>query len=443
MPLPSNRFVKNTSWLLFGRIAQMVLQFLVGVFSARYLGPENYGTINYVASFITFFTSFCGLGLNGVIVSEFVNHPEEEGKIVGSAVLMRFAVSLLSVIAFLSLIYAVDGKSNNEIFIVAVLQSVQLPFSSLDTINYWYQSKFLSKFSSIFQTAAYFLVSVYKVYLLLTHKSIYWFAFSSSLDIILLSILYFIGYEKQKTQRLGFSFATSKRLLKGCIPFILASVMMYIYSQTDRIMIKQMLGSTALVGLYTASTVITNLISFIPVSFIDSARPLIMEAKNDSEQKFNLRIRQTVALVSWICFLYGLFIVFFAPLLIKLLYGAEYTGATETLRIMVWADAFSFIGGIRSIWLICEKKNKYVLFLSAIGAVTNVVLNFALIPKWGINGAAFATLITQFLSNLIYPSFFRETREFTKVAFEGIALKNVQLRGIASNIFGRKNKNGQ
>lgn len=421
----------------------MVIQFIVGVFSARYLGPENYGTINYVASYITFFTSLCGLGLNGVIISEFVNHPDDEGKIVGSAIFMRFFVSVFSVFAFLGLIYIIDGRSDRTIFVVAILQAVQLPFSAFDTINYWYQSKLLSKFSSIFQTVAYFLVSIYKVYLLVTHKNIYWFAFSASLDIILLSIFYFAGYQKQKTQKLSLSFSVSKRLLEGCIPFILANVMMYIYSQTDRIMIKQMLGSTSLVGLYTASTVITNLISFIPVSFIDSARPVIMEAKKNDENLFELRMRQTVAVVSWICFFYGIFVMAFAPLIIKILYGNDYMQATATLRIMVWADAFSFIGGIRSIWLICENKNKYVLLLSAMGAFSNVVMNFALIPKWGINGAAFATLLTQFLSNLIYPSFFKETRKFSYIALNGIMLKNIQIKNMLGKLLKKDSKDGQ
>ena len=289
MVLKSNRFIKNTSWLLFGRIVQMIVQFVVGVFSARYLGPENYGTINYVASFLSFFTSLCGLGLNGVIINEFVNHKDEEGKILGTAIFMRFAVSLLSVFSFLLLIYVLDGRKDVVILVVAVLQAIQLPFASLDTINYWYQSKLLSKYASIFQTLAYFFVAAYKIVLLVTAQSIYWFAFSGSLDIILLSALYFIGYYKHKTQNLGFSKEIAKRILRSCFPFILANLMIFIYSQTDRIMIKQMLNSTILVGFYSASTVITTIINFIPTAFLDSARPVIMESKTDNEEKYIFR----------------------------------------------------------------------------------------------------------------------------------------------------------
>ena len=402
----------------------MIIQFVVGVFSARYLGPENYGTINYVASFLSFFTSLCGLGLNGVIINEFINHKDEEGQILGTAILMRFAVSLLSVFSFIFLVYLLDGRNESVILWVAVLQAVQLPFAAFDTVNYWYQSKLLSKYASIFQTVAYSLVAAYKIILLITRQSIYWFAFSSSLDIILLSVLYYVGYQKHKTQKLDFSKDTAKRILKNCYPFILANLMIFIYSQTDRIMIKQMLDSTVLVGFYSASAVITTIISFIPTSFIDSARPVIMESKSDAEQ-YQLRLRQTVAFVSWISFLYGVFIVIFARFVVLLLYGNAFLEAVPCLRIMVWADAFSFIGGIRSIWLICEKKNNYVWILSAIGALTNVILNLILIPLWGVNGAAFATLMTQLLSNVVYPLLFKDTRGFSKVALQGIFLRRV------------------
>ena len=411
----------------------MIIQFIVGVFSARYLGPENYGTINYVASFLTFFTSLCGLGLNGVIINEFVNHKDEEGKILGTAIFMRFAVSLLSVFSFLLLIYVLDGRKDAVIFIVAILQAVQLPFASLDTVNYWYQSKLLSKYASIFQTVAYFFVATYKIVLLVTRQSIYWFAFSGTLDIILLSLFYFAGYQKHKTQNLGLSKDIAKRILKSCFPFILANLMIFIYSQTDRIMIKQMLDSTVLVGFYSASTVITTIINFIPTAFLDSARPVIMESKNNSEEKYTLRVRQTVAFVSWISFLYGIFIVLFAKYVILVLYGNDFLESTTCLRIMVWADAFSFIGGIRSIWLICEKKNNYVWILSGIGAFTNVVLNLLLIPRWNINGAAFATLITQLLSNVVYPAIFKETRDFSKIALQGIFLRRIQFRTLINN----------
>ena len=75
-----NRFInskeaKNAGWIIAGKVLQMVLSFVVSIFTARYLGPSNYGIINYAGAYVTFFTSFCTLGLNSVIIKDFLENP--------------------------------------------------------------------------------------------------------------------------------------------------------------------------------------------------------------------------------------------------------------------------------------------------------------------------------------------------------------------------------
>ncbi len=425
----SRRFLNNTGWLLAGRISQMIIQFLVGTFSARYLGPNNYGTINYVASYISFFASFCSLGLNGVIINEYINHSEEEGKITGSAIFLRFLTAILCSIAFLALIYVIDGRNDSTVMIVAVLCAIQLPFTAFDTINFWYQSKLLSKYASIIQTLAFLIVSIYKIFLLVTAKSVYWFAFSTSLDIILLAIFYYAGYQKQKLQKLGYSWLVGKRILKGSIHFIISDMMVYVYTYTDRIMIKQMLGSTTEVGLYSAASVIVGIISFIPISIIDSARPVIMAAKKENEELFKLRVRQTICVVAWISFAYSFFLLLLAKPVIYLIYGKDYIDAALCLRILVWSNAFSFIGGIRSIWLIAEGKNNFVWKLSVLSAITNVLFNLIFVHFYGMNGASIATLLTC-VCGLFFPMIFKDTRDFTVQVLYAIIFKNINIHNL-------------
>ena len=162
-----NRFIKNTSWILVGQVIKMLLSFLINVLTARYLGPDNNGIINYVSSYIAFFTSLVGLGFNGIIIYELVNRREEEGEILGTAILLRFLAGIVSAVAFIGIIILTDGEEK-VIVIVALLQAIQLPFLCLDTINYWYQSNMNSKYSVIAQTAAYFVMTAYKIFLLIS-----------------------------------------------------------------------------------------------------------------------------------------------------------------------------------------------------------------------------------------------------------------------------------
>lgn len=421
-----NRFIKNTSWLIIGQVVRMALSFIVNILIARYLGPEKNGIINYVSSYMAFFTSMVGLGLNGVIVYEFVNNREKEGEILGTAIFLRFLAGIISLFLFLIIIFATDG--NEKIIIqVALLQSIQLPLLCLDTFNYWYQADMNSKYPVIIQTIAYVLMTVYRVYLLFAKKSIVWFAFSVSLDIIVLGILYLFLYNRHKRQNLSCSFKYSKILFKNGLPFILANIMLVIYGQIDRIMIKHMMNSNAEVGLYSATITICSMIGFLPIAILDSARPLIAEAKKTDEKTYAMRFRQLIAGILWLCILFSVFVTLFSEIIIYLIYGPEYSGASNCLKIVVWYTAFSYLGSAKNFWLICEDKKKYVFIFSALGAGCNVIMNLIFIPFMGINGAAIATLLTQILSNFIIPVLFKETREYGIYVVDALLLRNIQL----------------
>lgn len=424
-----NKFLSNTFWILGGQIVKILISFVISMLTARYLGPSNYGVINYVGSYIAFFTSLVGLGLNGVIIYELGNHRDEEGEILGTSILMRFITGIFSTAIFMFLIHLTDGD-DSTIIAVSKLQAIQLPFLAFDTINYWYQSNLLSKNSVIIQTIGNFITSIYKVYLLITSKSVVWFSFATSLDIILLAFMYYLAYMKQGEQRLAVSFTIGKRILKGSTAFILANMMVFVYGQIDKIMIKQMLNSTEQVGLYSVAIAVSGIIGFIPGAILDSSRPVIVNAKNKDEDLYQLRLRQLFAGIIWICIIYSIFMTIFAKTVIQILYGSDYLGATNSLRIAVWYSAFSYLGSGRNLWLICENKNKYVFTFSALGAVTNVVLNAIMIPFWGIEGAAVATLLTQILANSIYPILFIETRQYGRLIFDAFRLKNIDIKHI-------------
>ena len=107
----NNLIVRNASWLIVGRILQMLIQLVVGLLTARYLGPSNYGLINYAAAYTAFFASISGLGINSVLIKEFSDAPEQEGEILGSSIAMRSISSVLSAVAILCIVYVADNYS--------------------------------------------------------------------------------------------------------------------------------------------------------------------------------------------------------------------------------------------------------------------------------------------------------------------------------------------
>ena len=441
----SNRFVKNTSWILIGQVVRLIVSFISAALTNRYLGPANMGIINYSASYISFFTSLVSLGLNSVIIYELVNNRDKEGKILGTAILMRFFTGIISFFAFMGIMFTVNGDEKLLVE-VAFLQSLQLPFLCFDSINYWYQSNLNSKYTAAAQTIAYIFSTAYKIALIIIKEGTLWFALASTLDIIILSGFYIVLYQKQKTQRLGFSWSIAKRLLRNCLPFILANIMVVIYGKMDTIMIKHLLDGTAevvdtQVGLYTTTIALCNIIGFIPIAILDSGRPLIAEAQNKGEYEFNVRFRQIVAGIIWVCVAYSLFITVFSKHVIYIVNGKDYLGANICFKIAVWYTSFSYLGSAKNFWLVCKNKKHFVFIFSCTGAVCNLIMNFIFIPMWGINGAAIATLVTQILTNFVVPMLFKDTREYTHCVFDAILLRNMQLKEILTTVkvklFGR------
>lgn len=430
--IKNNRFWANTSWMMVDRLYQMTVSLIITMITARYLGATNYGIINYVAAFVMFAVPVCNLGFEGLIVKRMVEEPQNEGKIIGTSMFMQFVVSVFASIIIV-VIVSMSNANDTVKTIVAILESIQLLFKSAEVIEYWYQSKLKSKYASIVKMIAYTFMSLYRVILLILKKDVVWFAFATSLDFIVIAILYLFLYYKHRGPKLVVDLKYGNGLLKDSYHFILANVMVTLYSQMDKIMIQFMYGDTE-VGLYSASFTICSLWFFIPVALIASARPIIMELKkNRAEDLYLEKLKQLYSGVFWLGVVVSCVITVLAKPIILLLYGKGYLAATGVLVIGIWYGTFAQLGSARGIWILCENKNKYVKYYLVLGVITNFILNWLLIPTLGINGAAIATLVTQIVVSVVAPIFYKETRVHTRILGEAIfnlhIIKSIIRRG--------------
>ena len=156
--------------------------------------------------------------------------------------------------------------------------------------------------------------------------------------------------------------------------YIVAGLMVAIFSQTDKIMLKSMIGEEA-TGFYSAAVAIASVSSFVYVAIIDSFRPIIFSAENNSEQ-FNLNMKRLYCLVIWLSLLQCVVMTLFSNMFVKVLYGAEFAASATILRIVVWFITFSYLGSIRNIWILAKNKQKYLWIINASGAGLNVIINF-------------------------------------------------------------------
>lgn len=423
--LLNNSQLKNAGWLIGGRVAQMAISFIVSILTARYLGPSNYGLINYAAAYIAFFTAFCTLGINSILVKEFVDRPEDSGKTIGTTLVLRAVSSLLSAFTIIIIVCFVDAGEPTTIAVVA-LCSIGVVFHIFDTFNFWFQAQLKSKITAIVTFCAYIITAIYRVILLVMGKSVIWFAFAGSVDYICIALFLFIAYKKHGGKKLKFSWEYSKALLGRSYHFILSGLMVAVYGYTDKIMLKHMLGESE-VGLYAIATTLCTMWCFVLSAIIDSMYPAIMEAYNKKDEAlFERKNRQLYAIVFYVSVFVSVMFQIFAPLIIKILYGEAYMGSVNPLRIITWYTAFSYLGVARNAWVVCKDCQKYLKYIYFLAAISNIGLNFILIPVWGASGAAVASLLAQVLTSIVLPLFIKPLRQNSILMLEAIVFKGIK-----------------
>lgn len=424
MKLINSKEINNASWLIGGRVVQMIISLFVGIITARYLGPENYGLISYGGAYVAFFTSLCNLGINSVIIKEFYDNPNEQGTAIGSVLLMRFVSSLLSVITIVSIVMVLDRDEPQTVAVV-FLCSLGAVFHIFEIFNYWFQSIYKSKITALATFLAYIVTSLYKIVLLILGKSICWFAFATSVDYITVAIFLLLAYKKYNGPKLRFSFKKAKALLKVSYHYILSSTMVAIYGQTDKLMLKQMLNETE-VGYYSTAITICMMWTFVLQAIIDSIYPSILKLKSENQEAYERKNRQLYAIVFYVSCFVSVGFLMFGDFVVKVLYGEAYSDSATVLKIATWYVAFSYLGVARNAWIVSENKQKYLKYIYGCAAVMNVILNAVVIPFWGASGAALATLITNVFTSIVLPLCFKEMRPNAKLMLDAIFLKNVK-----------------
>ena len=414
----NNRVVKNAGWIIGCKVVQSLINFVIGMITARYLGPSNYGIISYVSSVVAFAMPIMQLGLKHTLVKEFVDSPDREGEILGTALMLNIISSIFCMIGSIAFVM-IANAGETETILVCILYSFTLLFNATELTQYWFQSKLMSKYPSIATLTSYLVVSLYKIYLLITQKDVVWFALSNVIDYLLISLILLVIYQKIGGQRLTINWYLGKQLLSRSKYYIIPSLMVIIFQHTDRIMIKFMVGE-AETGLYSAALTCIGISSFVFAAIIDTARPVILAEKERNQELYEKRVTQLYNIITCLSLAQSIGMTVLAKPIVYILYGSDYSGTAAILAVSVWYITFGHYGSVRNIWILAEGKQKYLTSINIIGACANVLLNFCLIPYLGAVGTAWASVVTQFFTNVILSFVYKPIRKCNYLMLKGL-----------------------
>ncbi|MBW6453547.1 MAG: flippase [Methyloprofundus sp.] len=402
--------VTNTGWLFADHIVRIGVGLLVSVWVARYLGPEQFGLFNYAISFVTLFGAIATLGLNGIVLRDLVKEPETAGVTLGTTFVLQFIGGLVGFGLAVGVIgYVRPGDALSQL-IVVVLGSVML-FKPTETVRYWFESQVQSKYIIWVENFVFLIIAALKVILILNHASLMAFVWlvlaeATLVAIALISVYMWRGGDFHHWQ---IKSERAKSLLKDSWPLILSGLAITAYMRIDQIMLGQMLGDES-VGIYSAAVRISEAWYFIPLAIIASVFPSIIEAQKQSLILYSQRLQQLFDLTIILAFLVAVPMTFLSTSLVTLLFGQSYEEAGSVLAIHIWTGIFVVLSHTSGRWLINEGYTLFALKRNLIGVIINVILNIYIIPIYGANGAAIATLFSYFVASYALDFASKETR---------------------------------
>jgi len=398
------KYLKNTSWLFGEKVLRLSVGLFVGVWVARYLGPERFGLFSYAQSLVAVFATVATLGLDSIVIRELVRDEKKKDKLLGTAFLLKLIGAILVLLLLAIVMYA--QSSDFETIIIVYLIALTTVFQSFNVIDLYFQSKVLSKFVVFSNLLNLLLSSIIKMVLIYNEAPLITFAFVVLFDSFTLmsGFIFFYFQNKMSVFTWHFDKNLAKSLLKDSWPLILSGLVISVYMKIDQIMIKNMLGDAA-VGQYVAAVRLSEAWYFIPAVIISSLFPAIINIHSKSKKLYYSRLQNLYDLMVWMAVAIALPITFMSDYLIDFLYGDAYKQAGGVLVIHIWAGVFVFIGFVFSKHLAVKNLTKKAFYRTLLGAVINILLNYILISRYGINGAAIATLLGQLVANYLYDLF--------------------------------------
>ena len=258
------KILNNFSWLLAERLLAMVIALFINLYVIRYLGPNLFGQFSYATSYVNLFEAIAKLGLDAIVIRNIVFKESVSNEILGTAFILKFSASLLTI--FLASISILFVNHQSEIQILVWIISLSLIFSAFDVIDFWFQSKVLSGYMSVVRSLQLIISAVLKIIFINLKLSIFAFAWLLLVDGLLKAggMIYAYLKNHQKFWNWKINKTQVKSLLKDSWPLILSSIMVTLYGRIDQVMLGNMLNSKA-VGDYAAAIRLSEIWYFIPV----------------------------------------------------------------------------------------------------------------------------------------------------------------------------------
>lgn len=396
------KYLKNTGWMFLGRIFSLVISFFVSVYTAKHLGVENFGTLNFIISF----TGIAGTSffvIDSIILKRLNDENEDVNAILGSSLIIKLMNAGFTIITatIASMIFANSSVTTTLVFVFSTFSI----FQCFNSIDLYFKARADFREAAIANIITNTLTAVVRIVIISLGLPIVYLLASYIFDSFISALSYIYLYNRNfgKISDWKFNMGLVKNIIKSSWPFTISTLAATIYITVDQVFLKYFLGSKA-VGLYVVAVRFSEVWFFISGVICSALLPAILNAQKTNHELFMARSKKLYSLLFYLSVLICIAVFIMAPFIIKFLYSAEYLPSISLLRIYIWSIIGMFVStGIQQT-LLAQSKFKTILLLNLIGMGLSLILNPIFIQLYSIKGAAIANIVSYTLPILILVS---------------------------------------
>ena len=377
-------------------MVKALLNFAVSILVARFLGPERFGALNYAIGLAMFFSIFCAMGLDSILVRELVGTGEEKQKVLlGSAFLIRLVGSGIALCLTVGLLWFT--QADPETWVLTLVCTLSFLFMPAEVLRGFYEATVRGKSIVIVETIQTVLSVALRIYFIAVKGDVFWFSVCWLSEWVFtgagLAIMYRIKDGRFSAWR--FDSSTLRHLFRESLPLLLSAMAIVVYQQIDKIMLKNMLpvNGNEQVGLYSAALRIIPFVILIPQMMGKALVPSLINSKKNDPESYAQKTQLFIDLMTWTGIALSVVLFLFSGPIMAL-YGSEYSEAVPLLRIVAWKGMFVAMSVSSGLWIVTEGLQKWSIIRNLSSCVLNIILNWFWIPKWGAVGSAWATLLS-------------------------------------------------
>lgn len=402
----------NVFWAMLGKVVNMGASLFVGILVARYLGPNQYGLMNYVISFVAIFSVFASFGLTNIEVRELAKSPEHKGSILGTCFVLRLFFSTIAYCIIICIVFLANSDSESRILILLYGLSL-FSTNCFEVIRNYFTSIVKNEYVVKSEIARTIIGASVKLILLLFDAPLISFIVALLFDTFLVVSGYCLAYTKHvgNFKEWNFNKLLVPYYLRQSFPLVLSGAAVIVYQKIDQVMIGNMINNES-VGYFATAGKFLDVILFLPIVLSQTLTPFIVKIyqKNDMSV-FYEKSYQFVSLVVWVAVMLAFFVCIIAQPLILYTFGNAYLPAVPILQIIVWKTVGMALSTSAGQIIIIQGIHKYAVIRNLLGCLSCVILNYFMLPKYGIIGSAWVTIITisisACLANILIPPYHR------------------------------------